>query len=154
MKASFEHSVDVLVKAYIKGTLEHGSCRACAVGNLVADAQGIELIIDNNSLLTKIGVIPNIIPNKYGKSLFHWSSLVDINGYGNKDQGLVEIESTGYTVDEIIAIERAFERCEFSLNKDQWMLNGLYAVVDVLAEIHNVDLSIKEEAKELFVKTC
>jgi hypothetical protein len=32
------------------------------------------------------------------------------------------------------------------------MLNGLMKVVDVLADIHGVDLSVKESAKLQFVK--
>jgi hypothetical protein len=40
MKATFENSVDVLVKAYLNDTLEHGQCHACAVGNLICAETG------------------------------------------------------------------------------------------------------------------
>jgi len=38
--ASFENTVDILVKAYINDTLEHNNCYACAVGNIVAHNMG------------------------------------------------------------------------------------------------------------------
>ena len=38
MKATFENSVSVLVRAYMNDTLIHGNCFACAVGNLIVDA--------------------------------------------------------------------------------------------------------------------
>jgi len=149
-KATFEHSIDVLVKAYLNDTLEHGSCRACAVGNLVADAQGIKLFYNEGEhLITNIGVTPN----KDGKTIFNWNKLVDrINGYGDEQEALKEIESTGYSLSDIIKIEKAFEGANYGEGNDEWMLNGLFAVVDVLAEIHGIDLTIREETKKLFNK--
>lgn len=45
MKATFENSVDVLVKAYMNGTLMHGDCERCAVAvvDVLADIHGIDL---------------------------------------------------------------------------------------------------------------
>lgn len=40
----FNHSVNVLVKAYLNNTLAHSTCYACAVGNLVADGIGTKVI--------------------------------------------------------------------------------------------------------------
>lgn len=160
-RPTFDHTVGVLVKAFLKGTLAHKLCTACAVGNIVADIKK---------------TVPDPSPDN-NTEFECWT-------YANGDRadwyevvceapdklspryrnGLKQIESTGYTVEEIVRIEYAFEHApgdpgdNFSglfrgrcIDPD-WMFNGLMAVVDVLASIHNVDLSIKEEAKKLFVK--
>lgn len=68
-----------------------------------------------------------------------------------------QVDRTGYSVNELAKIEYAFEtaprNCDYEdhLN-DEWMFNGLMAVVDVLADIHGIDLAEKESAKALFVK--
>jgi hypothetical protein len=36
MKPTFSNTIDILVKAYLNDTLQHESCSACAVGNLVS----------------------------------------------------------------------------------------------------------------------
>jgi hypothetical protein len=60
---------------------------------------------------------------------------------------------TGYSVHEIHQIEYAFENAPYQGDDtEEWMFNGLMAVVDVLAEIHGIDLTAKEEAKKLFVR--
>lgn len=41
----FNHTVNVLVKAYFNGFLIKMSCKACAVGNLVADGMGWQNVI-------------------------------------------------------------------------------------------------------------
>ena len=61
-----------------------------------------------------------------------------------------QAEATGYTIYQLNAIERAFEGVD-ELATDRMFL-GLMAVVDVLAEIHGIDLKQREEAKLLFVK--
>ena len=58
------------------------------------------------------------------------------------------IAESGYSVDELARIEFAFE--SVPLGEDR-MFKGLMAVVDVLSDIHGVDLSVKEESKMLFV---
>ena len=43
MTATFENTVDILVRAYLDGTLFKGNCCACAVGNLCAAALGLQI---------------------------------------------------------------------------------------------------------------
>jgi hypothetical protein len=65
------------------------------------------------------------------------------------------IESTGYSFDEIWAIEKAFEsarRYHYFETKDEEMFQGLMNVLDVLAEIHGVNVETVSEAKLQFVK--
>jgi hypothetical protein len=67
------------------------------------------------------------------------------------DEAKFEIDSTGYSVKDLAKIEFAFETAQKGNTEDDWMFNGLMAVIDVLAEIHNIDLITVKEAKELFV---
>lgn len=128
--ATFEHSIDVLVKAYFNGTLTHGQDCACAVGNLISDACGFEPGLADTAWF---GYIHNLHAYKATHKL-----------------GKQHVLATGYSKREIYRIERAFE--DFGNHTDKDGYKGLMAVVDVLAEIHGIDLEQKETAKGLFVK--
>lgn len=149
MEATFENSITVLVRAYMNGTLEHGNCHACAVGNLIAAAGGVKFITSEISG-EKRWEIGNAV----------W--ILGLGGYNREDiYSLAEkqMRSTGYTPDEINLIERAFEfrddppgtRRGLKCN-DRDGFAGLMNVVDVLADIHHVDLETKERAKMMFVQ--
>lgn len=134
----FNHSVSVLVQAYLNDTLEHGDCTACVVGNLIK-ASGYKLEKD------------------YRDTETYWLRYIEYKHRGWFGQydfriALEQIASTGYTSAELDVIERAFEKAPIGNSEDDWMFNGLMAVVDVLAEIHGIDLKQKEEAKALFVR--
>lgn len=152
----FSDAIDALVKGYIHGTLAKGTCAACAVGNIVAKGIGCE------------------IKNRNG--VFEWMrntnpswSMVFVTGSDGSQficpenyLGSIknEIDSTGYTWQELARVEEAFEqntKISFEnyenvtpeeIDKDQ--LNGLYAVVDVLCEIEGI--KEVEEYKLMFVK--
>lgn len=129
----FQDTVSILVKAYMNDTLYHQYCTACAVGNIVkaktSDAYGMW----GDVFHTTKGV------------QFYWPE----NYLGDARQ---EIDSTGYSVKELMRVEYAFETARRGKNSQEWMFNGLMAVVDTLAEIHGIDLTVKESAKLLFVK--
>lgn len=155
MRPTFEHTVDVLVKAFLKDELAHMFCSACAVGNIVAAAIG-----------TRPGP-PQANTCEFDNERFEdgspahggWYSSLYGQGSYLGDQQIV---ATGYNKYELTAIEKAFESCEGRPHgsgiwygrqtNPVWMFNGLMAVVDVLAEIHGVDLSVKVSAKLKFVK--
>lgn len=135
MKATFDNSVRVLVKAYLDDTLEQGNCHACAIGNLVADANGFKFVRIAFGLFWE------------NSEIAHWFPVHE-QMYSKKQE---QIDSTGYTLDQVARIEQAFE-CSTPADDGDWMFAGLMAVVDVLADIHNVDISVKEQAKALFVR--
>lgn len=127
----FWKSIDVLATAYFEGTLEKGSCHACAVGNLIA-AEGIEIsaVSDEN-----------------------WHSrLLGFRGLNSLHEGDVAPELP-YTDSEIHEIESAFEG-NVVYDHDKGEANtfpGLMAVVDVLMDIHEVeDKDLRGEAKAVF----
>lgn len=146
MKATFENSISVLVKAFFDDTLQHGNCYACAIGNLVASANGFKYVpcIDEKyqrlALDVNKGRYLKHNPNEgIGGNWFDGARWTD---HAN-DKAIQEMESIGYSWTEINRIERAFETAEMD---GDYMFNGLMAVVDVLADIHGVDLTTKETA--------
>lgn len=139
----FHKTVNILVQAYLNDTLVPSMCSACAVGNLVAANCGYK--IDMDMPLYKGFVRPM------------WQKLV----WSNKehevtDETYYQIQSTGYSVDELRQIERAFMNggypYDFDENSPDYTLK-LYQVVDLLCDIHEMNDTIKEEAKALFVRS-
>lgn len=148
MKPTFEKTVDILVKAYLNGTLKHSDCSACAVGNIV-HGYGVPL--------SKGCIEPG--KNNVWKWVFYTergSKIQTIDVCKNRKNfadGLKVIDATGYDWHDLAKVEYAFETSPEGDSEDEHMLNGLMAVVDVLAEIHGVDLTQREEAKLLFQKS-
>jgi hypothetical protein len=138
----FNHTVNVLVQAYMNNTLIHKDCSACAVGN----------IIQASGMILKKG------DKKSDSWLHRINHKIRLDSFGttpawyNEHLAITQIDSTGYSLTELHLIERAFERAPFSDLAEEWNFNGLMAVVDVLADIHGIDLQAKESAKLLFVK--
>jgi len=132
---TFNSTVDILVKAYLNDTLEHGDCKACAVGNMVRSA-----------------AYP-----LWEKDSGAWYDIVVCGNVSDQFEQLAkdQVIATGYSKKELKSIEKAFENADGDYDNFGDVIDtyhGLMAVVDVLAEIHNIDLSSKEEAKKLFVK--
>jgi hypothetical protein len=148
MKPTFESTVKILVEAYLNDTLVNGDPCGCAVGNLVAYHCGYQFVKHDTSRL---------LWSEPGKADYvdtAWfdtaCGLGEVDDFYYKGLSKEQIDSTGYTPYEVARIEYAFECAP--INGGDHMFNGLMAVVDVLAEIHEVDLSVKESAKKLFVK--
>lgn len=155
--ATFDNTVSVLVKAYLEGTLYKGSCAACAVGNICAAAQGVE--VDPS----------DISPNGWFDHDFGpmWQHLFITRPSGSQERayqeegfqedetcnllGVEQIQSTGYTTEQLARVELAFESTQRGYT-DEAAFAGLMAVVDVLADIHGIDLTTATAAKALFVK--
>lgn len=155
----FNHSVGVLVQAYFDGTLEHGNCYACAVGNMVAAGLGVRVVKDHGSFIRNIrwdngedypaGGFNEFNENGWGALFATTDRRQEIDEKFLQSKRVQEqISATGYSWRELARIEFAFESVD-RRRKDK-MFNGLMAVVDVLADIHGIDLQSKEEAKALF----
>lgn len=157
-RPTFENTISILVKAYMNDELEHKTCGACAVGNIVAAAIGTKpKNADNSAMKFDNNNFENNEPAFSG-----WYTM--ING-GWTLEGYNQVRATGYTISELKEIEYAFENAQGEPREvgrsgiwpgkctdPTWMFNGLMAVVEVLAEIHGVDLNTKESAKLQFVK--
>jgi len=158
----FSNAIDALVNGYMNNTLLKGSCSACAVGNIVVKSQGLKLVKNTRN-------DGACAVNKYGvKFDLLWSSVfvtiyqqhINPGNYVGKTKK--EIDSTGYTWQELARVEEAFELnteieffdygvfSESEIDEDQ--LKGLHAVVDVLCDIEGYNDEVLKETKELFVK--
>lgn len=127
-KKLFNETVDILVKAYMNDTLEHGSCSACAVGNIITARLGDEYF-----------------------GTFEWFDYIRGQNCDKITEiGKEQVQSTGYSFDDVVRIEQAFESAGTEYT-DENGYKGLMAVVTVLCEIHECE-EIKEETKALFVK--
>lgn len=151
----FNQTVGILVRAYLNDELEHKVCSACAVGNIIAFHMGtkpgklsvpVECVVAGDKY-----VILRYDNNHFENGEYAMSWYTKMEGCASPD-GARQIKSTGYSVGEIYAIEKSFESAPMGKSTDEWMFNGLMAVVDVLAKIHGINLEQSESAKLLFVK--
>jgi hypothetical protein len=151
MKPTFNQTVNILVQAYLNNTLVHGNCYACAVGNIIASKMNYSFVKCKDDPNRK--VVWETTGGYYDTTAPMWYTYISMNQPDNMPKQVIDqIKSTGYSFYEIQRIEWAFERCKRSASEDEYMFNGLMAVVDVLADIHSVDLTTRNEAKLLFAK--
>lgn len=129
----FYRSVNILQRAYFKGTLKHKSCLSCAVGNLVAGNLGFSVI---NNL--RILVDPSDPGYKNAVLNAAWTlPVLGANLIRTSDEDVaMAISATGYTVSELKRIEAAFENRDNKPKYDPDGYLGLCAVIDTLMEIH------------------
>ena len=147
----FDEAIKALVKGFFNGTLAKGTCRACAVGNIVANAIGVEPFLPKGQSFKNMRGI-------------NWFGVIYPHEIGFRDilEGEKEIANTGYSEHEISEIEQVFEnnteidcflypldyKSDPKIIKDQY--NGLMAVVDVLCELEGFNKEKVKETKELF----
>ena len=133
-------TTDVLLDAFNKKDLEHANCTYCAVGNICIEASkntGIER--DKWSWLFVSLPLNSQVLYPYGES-----NVVEIA------EAKILIKETGYTVNELARIEKAFESAHARDDKENTQIHGLKAVLDVLTEIHQVDEQVHSEKIEAF----
>jgi hypothetical protein len=97
----FNRSISILVKAYLDGTLEKGSCCACAVGNLVSGNMGRKF--DNE--LWADGFSPlwdSVFMTSAGEQTI-CPRMLDF------PEVKAQIDATGYPWEDLAKIEYAFE---------------------------------------------
>ena len=143
MNNRLKNSIEVLQKAYLKGTLEAGDCTACAVGNLVAASDYGGNISDWRYVFCT---------NEGSQKFYDSRDLM----YGDEyDLGLKAIEATGYSVVELARIEFAFESAltededdNMPEHQSQWI--RLQAVLKVLFEIEGVEYN--QEVEQPFLE--
>lgn len=160
----FDYSVNLLVSAFLKDELKHGSCEACAVANIlrpVCTAKGIPFNRWANMFVTVGGVQYEAANDgeviyvgfSGNRKVITTLESPNTNTHLKVLNEMRELtKSSPYTKKELMLIERSFETAPRGNSEDDWMFNGLMAVVEVLADIHNISLEAKEEAKKLFVK--
>lgn len=156
MTQRFEKAYNALYNAFMNDTLAKGSCTACAVGNIVADAMGGKVYKSDNNMLDS--TVPNVF----------WSNIFCTCGGEQSITRNYTIEEkikelTGYSWKEMAMVEYVFENntkiifeyyhnySERQIMEDQF--NGLMAVMDVLIELDRVEEgeTYKDNFKNKFV---
>lgn len=159
-KEKFNETVGILVRAYMDDTLEHANCSACAVGNIVAHAMGVSPVMSTEVKGGEPWRFSDGTKPMWQRVFCTPVSEQVLQPYEYTGEAKWQIDLTGYSWEELARIEAAFEKHSDRRSvsrqtieyKDKQMFNGLMTVVDVLAEIHHIDLTEKESAKLLFVK--
>lgn len=134
----YNKTVDILFNAYFNDTLHHGQCHACAVGNLI-----------NARMPFTKKQIEEMKTNKLGNPIYWPSVFCTYNAkHGRPDRefhpsrytGVAkdQIDSTGYSLEELSEIEYRFETAPGDYGSEDHMFNGLCAVLEVLKEIHGI----------------
>jgi hypothetical protein len=134
----YKKTVDILYDAYFNDTLEHWNCTACAVGNIVAANMGIKIIPVRRGFV-KFGNPPGsdaFSPYENSGCWFPSISYGSVNTLTKAAKK--QVAATGYSARELAKIEKAFENCGYSVSSEDYMFNGLVAVLEVLKEIHEV----------------
>lgn len=154
----FNRTVGILIKAYLNGTLRHGLCTACAVGNIVAANMGYNVTL-RRTITNKDSLSWN-----NGTEFPHWDDVFcTLLTFSGKRQltkpeaydgiAQVQIDSTGYEWEDLALIEEAFESVP-ETHPDpggaERMYKGLVAVVDVLCHIHGADSGVHREVVARF----
>jgi hypothetical protein len=158
-KELYQKSVDILLDAYNKKELQHGNPCGCAVGNLVK-SNCDNLVKDTNPGTEHFPFKPDwwfaaAQSFKEEKERGRWTN--NDSDY-DEDEAYRQIESTGYTIEEIYQIEKAFEDAveeEDGFDEESSIvgisqIHGLRAALNKLAEIHEMkDDSVKENQTKL-----
>jgi len=171
----FNNAMTALYNSFMNRTLAKGNCSACAIGNMVAAANGatvtkeFECSIKNNIwtrlFITTFEVDDGEIVNE---SFFaEQGEVVRNNVFGafkkrgyltQREEAIDIIKPTGYNQFELAKVEKSFElntsidHNEYKYRADQEILEdqqkGLFAVIDVLCELDGIEKP--EEIKSLF----
>lgn len=150
MTPRFEKAYNALYNAFMNDTLAKGTCIACAVGNIVADAMGAKVYSQQRD---------SSIVFRCNNDNFWWNDLFFTTQCGQRIIKISEnnkvkqlrkkiLNLTGYTWRELAKVEKAFEEnTEIPFNEynfytpEQIMedqFKGLMAVMDVLIELDEV----------------
>lgn len=132
----FKDTTATLVEAFFDGTLKKGDCQACAVGNICGQRP------DWASVFVTI----------YGHQSF------ELGAYRGTAKEV--IDDTGYSPTQLARIEAAFESntdihyrdyendYRSAVIEDQF--SGLMAVMDVLFDIHDVEVEEQSDYRQQF----
>lgn len=147
-----EKAINIFLDAINKGVLAKGSCKACAVGNLVASGLGGTVKINYlNFSCDKINDAWYILfsTNKSGHQFFCEANI-------KNNKVLRNIEATDFTLKELMKIEHVFEtntkilfedylkHTKKKIREDQ--IAGLSAMIETMMSFEEV----KENYVEIF----
>lgn len=164
----YEKSVAILCNSYSNRTLEFGSILGSPIANLIAANLNYSVRQNRIKIPDHIGkklegdrfvemAVNSIIENEYK---FEWmvndlviESCFDKFFSGNAqkrreyfDRALIEIDATGYSIDDLIQVDCAFQDVNKwgKLEDEVTLIAGLIAAINALREIHEVPKKEKQ----------
>jgi len=164
MTQRVKDAIDVFLDAINNGTLAKGICTACAVGNLVAHGMGGTITFKDYDFHCNVanwrwGMFFKTIEKR--QHICNSDDERDLSSH--KD--LVDcVEATSFSLEEIMAIEYAFE-CKtsiywgdyYKMNKEaikQDQIKGLEAVIEVMLAFENdTETNVKEVFTDKVIKS-
>lgn len=126
----YQKTVDVLLDAYNSRELKHALCTACAVGNICKEASQITGI-SKGAWSVLFATTTSLVQMEYESESLKESVYAAYK----------LINATGYTKQELMKIEYAFEKEGYSDNQ----YPGLCRVLDVLKEIHETEQEVSND---------
>lgn len=140
----YKKTVDILFDAYFNNTLLHSDCAACAVGNMIAANLNYKLVYVEGEPDTEDEGFIWECNGKHIKT--EWGDLfLTVEGVQIIDARCFNLETkkqvlaTGYDWHDLAKIEYAFETAEAGESPEDYMFNGLVAVLEVLKKIHEIN---------------
>lgn len=151
-------SIDLISANYKINRIVHGDCRKCPTAILLKAASAktnipVQRWSNLFCTITRVDdVQEQIFATKNSIIVFHDLGFFTQKKSPEIRQQAEELIAAGdYTLDELAKIENAFETAPYGDSDEEYLFNGIMAVIDALDEIHeNNDLSITKEVKERF----
>lgn len=160
-----DKAIKVLLEALRTNILRKGACTSCAVGHLVGSKLGVKyLLMDDFSVESTLKNGSNYNPAWY--DVISYLNSYDVETGKSFDAqmfkaGLEEISDTGYSLGEIMEVERLFERSTtcyiqhystlegISLEAfKEDMTKGVMKVINYLLELDNCKETIENIVKD------
>jgi len=125
----YHETVDILANAYMNNTLVHGTCAACAVGNIIAARQGMQVIKNSETtfMWAKATIEEGItLGSPKWQSVFVTKTKetsgrgrilrahLDLNNYYGMAKK--QIDATGYEPIQLAYMEKRFEQANSPFN--------------------------------------
>jgi hypothetical protein len=146
----FDRAINALVTAFLQGTLAKGACHACAVGNICAASLNFKVKTGQGRLNPRFYWEAPYVGADWS-NVFHTriesgEQRLNINRYVGAAKE--EIDATGYSLEQLMLIEKAFESnthiiyeryrrySQAEIDADQYA--GLVAVFNTLCEIEGI----------------
>lgn len=157
----YQQSIDTLAQAYFADELKHNHCDHCAVGNLlkrIAVRMNIPLAAWSNKFITvgcwgrrkQLIAPPGMVIAKHTGSYYLPIGRSE-NLRKKESAARLLILHSGYSLQELAKIEYVFETAGTGKCEEDYMFNGLMAVVDALDSIHeNNDTEVTTTQKKRF----
>lgn len=138
MTKRFKNAYNALVRAYYNNTLVYSDCEACAVGNIIAEANNYKLFQYQTRLF---GLKRFMWKDKNGNNIrYKWTNAIKI-GEGKimpdpDPSAIEELLSTGYSPEDLATVEYMFSY----MTQKFPVFEIMFEILKYLGSLDNIDL--------------